>query len=74
MLQMNNLDLQTYLETKLLKIRLWKFKRDTNNDTLPSIQEDSEAEAFNGATSDTGLRQSHTGWHGYGGRQNTSDC
>jgi RNA polymerase sigma-54 factor len=56
MLQMNNLDLQTYLETEALENPFMEVQQaDTNNDTLPSIQEDSEAEAFNGAASDTGL-------------------
>ena len=56
MLQMNNLDLQTYLETEALENPFMEVqKADTNNDTLPSIQEDSEAEAFNSAASDTGL-------------------
>ena len=56
MLQMNNLDLQTYLETEALENPFMEVqKADADNDILPSFQESSEAEALNNVAADKGL-------------------
>ena len=56
MLQMTNIDLQTYLETEALENPFMEVqKADAVNDVLPSFQESSEAEALNNAASDKGL-------------------
>ena len=53
---MNNLDLQTYLETEALENPFMEVQQaDTDNERLPSISEGSEVEALNGAAADTGL-------------------
>ena len=56
MLQMNNLDLQTYLETEALENPFMEVqKADADKDILPSFQESSEAEALNNVAADKGL-------------------
>ena len=56
MLQMNNLDLQTYLETEALENPFMEVQQaDTDNDRLPSISEGSDIQTLNGAAADTGL-------------------